>query len=259
MLVALTRAVSEEIGSCELTHLGRVGIDVERARGQHAGYERALEGLGVSVRRVGGGEGFADGVFVEDAAVVVEEVGVMMRPGAVSRRGEAAGVAAVLREYRELVWVEGPGTVDGGDVLVVGKRVYVGRSSRTNGEGILQLEKLLGRFGYSVVGVEVKGCLHLKSAATCVAEGVVLLNPAWVDVGVFGEMEWVEVDPSEGYGANAVRVGEAVLFPAHFPRTAERLRGRGLRVVEAACDELAKAEGALTCCSLLFMARSAGG
>jgi dimethylargininase len=191
--------------------------------------------------------------------VVVEEVGVMMRPGARSRRGEVAGVAEVLREYRGLVWVEEPGTVDGGDVLVVGRRVYVGRSSRTNSEGILQLEKMLGRFGYAVMGVEVKGCLHLKSAATCVAEGVVLVNPAWVDAGVFAGMERVAVDAREAWGANALRVGEAVLFPAHFPRTGERLRGRGVRVVEVACDELAKAEGALTCCSLVFTARSAGG
>jgi dimethylargininase len=104
------------------------------------------------------------------------------------------------------------------------------------------------------MGVEVKGCLHLKSAVTVVAEGVVLVNPAWVEAGVFEGMERVAVDGSEAWGANALRVGEAVLFPAHFPRTAERLRGRGVRVVEVACDELAKAEGALTCCSLVFTA-----
>lgn len=259
MLMALTRGVSGGIGGCELTHLERVGIDVGMARAQHAGYERALEGLGVRVRRLAGEEAFADSVFIEDTAVVVEEVAVITRPGAASRRGETAAVAEALGEYRRLVEIREPGTVDGGDVLVVGKRVFVGRSARTNEEGVRQLEGILGERGYRVEGVEVAGCLHLKSAATEVGEGLLLVNGAWIPPTAFAGLERVEVDPAEAYGANGLRVGETVLYPAHYPRTRERLEGRGVRTVAVACDELAKAEGALTCCSLLFTARSAGG
>jgi dimethylargininase len=252
MVVGLTRAISPALGQCELTHVERVAIDLERARAQHWAYERALEGLGVEVRQLSAGAAMADSVFIEDTAVVVEEVAVITRPGAESRRGETAAVAAALAAYRPVARVEAPGTVDGGDVLVAGKRVFVGRSSRTNEEGIRQLGRILGERGYRVEGVEVRGCLHLKSAATEVGEGLLLVNEAWIPPTAFAGLERVAVDPSEAYGANALRVGDGVLYPAHFPRTRERLARRGVRTVAVACDELAKAEGALTCCSLLF-------
>ncbi|HVX85589.1 MAG TPA: arginine deiminase family protein [Phycisphaerae bacterium] len=252
MLVALTREVSGRIGACELTHLTRQPIDVHRARSQHAAYERTLENLRVRVERVGGGEDFPDGVFIEDTAVVVDEMAVITRPGAPARRGETECVAEMLGRSRTLVRLAEPAMLDGGDVLCIGKRVWVGQSARSNVEGIRQLAAALGRCGYRVEGAGVRGCLHLKSAVTAVGEELLVMNPAWVNRRAFAGLEVVEVDPAEAMAANALRVGQAVLFPEHFPGTAERLERRGVRVIRVACDELAKAEGALTCCSLLF-------
>ena len=254
MFMAITRAVSESLGRCELTHLERLPIDVARAGAQHAAYEEALRGLGAQVVRARVEPEMPDAVFVEDTAMVVDEGAVMLRPGAESRRGETAGVAEVLGKYRKLVWMVEEGTVDGGDVLRVGKKVYVGRTTRTNAAGIERLREVLGRWGYEVVGVEVRGCLHLKSAATQVGAGLLLINPTWVAKASFEGMEFVEVDAGEAYGANVLWVGGGVIYPEHFPRTRARLEKRGIHVIPVPCDELAKAEGAVTCCSILFEA-----
>jgi dimethylargininase len=254
MLMALTRDVSARIVECELTHLAREPIDVQRARSQHDAYEQALRELGVYVKRVDDGRDFPDSVFIEDTAVVVDEAAIITRPGAATRRGETDAVAAAVGKYRPLVRLTEPATLDGGDVLCVGKRVCVGRSARTNAEGIGQLSAALKPFGYKVESLDIRGCLHLKSAVTAIGDSVVLINPAWVDRQAFAEMEIIDVHPEEAMAANALLVGQTVLFPRHFPRTAERLERRGVRLVRVACDELAKAEGALTCCSLLFHA-----
>jgi dimethylargininase len=252
MLMAITRAVSESLGRCELTHLAREPIDIDRARAQHAAYEAALRSMGVGILQVQPAPDSPDAVFVEDTAVVIDEAAVMTRPGARSRWHETAGVAEVLARYRELKSIGGEGRLDGGDVLRLGRAFFVGRSSRTNEEGIRQLREFLGRWGYTVESMEITGCLHLKSAVTQVAEAILLVNPAWLPQGAFAGMERIEVDPAERYGANALWVRDRVIYPAHFPRTRERLERRGIGVVEAPCDELAKAEGALTCCSILF-------
>jgi len=248
---ALTRPVSPRFDRCELTHLDRQPIDVERARRQHRAYENALRGCGVAVHRLPEGPDLPDSVFVEDTAVVVDEIAVVARPGAVSRRPEVAAVAAALATWRPLAWIEAPATLDGGDVLRVGRRVWVGRSSRTDVLGLEQLAAALGPHGYEVRGVEVEGCLHLKSAVTAVGEDVLLANPAWVDTSAFDGLEVIPVDPAEPTGANALWTGSRVVYAAAFPRTARRLESHGLELETVEVDELAKAEGAVTCCSIL--------
>ena len=251
MLIALTRAVPPSIARCELTHLERQPIDVTRAAAQHAAYEAALAALGCAVRRLPAEPELPDSVFVEDAAVVTDEVAVIARPGAASRRAETGSVAAALQPYRPLRAIVPPGTLDGGDVLRVGRRVFVGRSARTNAEGALQLRRLLAPFGYAVECVEARGCLHLKTAVTAVADDLLLLNPSWVDAGALGGMRWMAVDPAEPYAANVLRIGDALVASAAFPRTRERLKALGLRVVSVNVSELAKAEAGVTCCSIL--------
>jgi dimethylargininase len=246
------REVSPSLGRCELTFLPREALDLDRARRQHRGLEQALEALGCVIERLPAEPDLPDSVFVEDTAVVVDEVAVMTRPGAPSRRAETASVARALARYRRLVPIEAPGTLDGGDVLRLGKRVFVGRSTRTNEAGIEALRAALSGFGYPVTAVPVSGCLHLKSAVTEIAPGTVLLNPEWVDAAAFPGATVIEVDPDEPFAANAQRLGDAVVFPAAFPRTGERLRRAGLRVVTIDLSELAKAEGAVTCCSVVF-------
>jgi dimethylargininase len=241
------------MASCELTFLSRVEIDIALADRQHNAYEQALAELGCNVIPLPAEPDLPDSVFVEDAAIVLDEVAVITRPGAESRRAETLSIAQALRPYRELVLIEPPGTVDGGDVLVLGKTMYVGSSSRSNRAAVEQMQTALGRFGYRVEHVLVRGCLHLKSAVTLAAEGVLLANPQWVDVGLFPGMECIEVHPSEPHGANVLRVGGGVIYSSAHKRTRERLEKSGIRVVPVDVSEMEKAEGAVTCCSLVWL------
>src|SRR5438876_7722521 len=248
---ALTREVSPALGACELTHLSRVPIDVELARAQHRQYEQALCDAGYRVQRLGASEEMPDSVFVEDIAVVFDEIAIMTRPGAESRRVETPAIADVLRLHRPLHVIEAPGTMDGGDVLVAGRQVFVGLSTRTNDEAAAQLRSALEPFGYAVRTVIVRGCLHLKSAATALAADVVLLNPEWIAPSIFGGFSIVEIDPEEPAAANALRLDDRILFPASFPRTAARIERRGFRLSFVDATEVAKVEGAVPCCSLI--------
>ncbi len=252
MRVALTREVSPGIGRCELTHLPRRPIDPARAARQHRAYQDLLAELGCRVVTLPADPDLPDSVFVEDVACVVDEVAVVLRPGAPSRRPEAAAVADALAPFRTLVRIAAPGTVDGGDILRLGKTVYIGRSGRSDAAGIAALQAALGPHGYEVRGVPVRGCLHLKSAVTEVAPGLLLGNRAWVDPDTFDGAAWLDVDPAEPYAANALRLGGSVIYPSSHPRTAERIAGRGVSVRTVDVSELEKAEGAVTCCSIVF-------
>ena len=253
MLMAITREISAAFQTCELTHLERVPIDLDRARAQHAAYEWALVEAGCTVRRLDSGADMPDAVFVEDIALVLDEGAVICRPGVESRRAETPGVLeALARHGRPLQHIKAPGTLDGGDVLVVGRQVFVGASARTNGAGIDQLARILEPVGYAVRAVPVRGCLHLKSAATAVAPDTVLINRERAPADAFTGLSLLDIDPQEPDGANALAIADVVVYPTAFPRTRERLERRGLRVRPVDVDELLKAEGAVTCCSVIF-------
>ncbi len=252
MKIAITREVSRSIVNCELTHLSRTPIDVERARSQHAQYEAALKQLGLAVLSLPEQPDLADSVFVEDTALVLDECAVILRPGAESRRPEVESIAEVLAPYRKLYPIQAPARVDGGDILRIGRDIYVGLTSRSDANAIEQMQDTLQPYGYTLHGVPVTGCLHLKSAATLVKPDTLLVNPAWADKSRFEGVKFLEVDPSESYAANAVLIGETILYPANFPKTQKRLEAAGVRMVTVEADELAKAEGAVTCCSLIF-------
>ena len=251
MLTALTREVPPTIVNCELTHLEREPIDFRRAVEQHWQYEKALTEIGCRIERVAPLPDFPDSVFVEDTAVVLPELAVITRPGAASRRAEVKSVADVMCGYRRVAFIDSPGTLDGGDVLTIGRTIYVGASTRTNADGIRQLSQLTSEHGYTVRPLTTLGCLHLKSAVTRVAEDVVLLNPEWVDPSAFEEMRRIEVHPAEPYAANALWIGDSVIYPTGFDETRTRLEGFGIKVYPVETGELQKAEGAVTCCSLI--------
>src|SRR6476620_1044435 len=229
-VLALTREVSPALSRCQLTHLARHPIDVALARTQHRQYELALEVLGCDVRRLPGGDEMPDSVFVEDTAVVLPELAIITRPGAESRRSEVTSVAEALRPHHSLAFIESPGTLDGGDVLTIGSAIYVGESTRTNAEGIRQLAELASQFGYRVRPMRVSGCLHLKSAVTRVAEDVILVNSAWVDSSLFPDLRQIEVDRSEPFAANALLIGDSVIYSASYDQTRQRLEKNGLNV-----------------------------
>lgn len=252
MPIALTRAVSPELVNCELTHLQRTPIDYELAVQQHAAYEDALREMGFTVRRLPETPDLSDSVFVEDTAVVFPELAIITRPGAESRRPETETMARVLKEYRDLHHIQPPGTIDGGDVLVLGKEVYIGLSRRTNKEAIRQVSEILEPKGYRVTAVPITKCLHLKTAVSFVDEELLLINPEWVSPETFPGYRCEPVDPDEPYGANLIRHKNYALCPKAFPRTAEWLSGLGCDVILVDQSELAKAEAGLTCCSVLI-------
>ena len=250
--IALTREVSASIARCELTHQTRVPIDLDAARAQHAAYERALADAGYRVVRLPTADEMPDSVFIEDIALVVDELAVMTRPGAESRRVERAAVADALRPYRRIAAIRPPGTLDGGDVMRIGTRLFVGLSTRTNREGIDQLRRLLTPHGYTVDAVTINGVLHLKSAATAASDEVVVVNPRWIPQDAFEGYEQIEVDAREPMAANVLRLSDRLIVASAFPRTAERLAARGFRLATVDASELAKAEGAVTCCSVII-------
>jgi dimethylargininase len=247
-LIAITRAVPASINDCELTYAQRTVIDVERARRQHAEYIRVLSSNGCDVIELPEEPQLADSVFVEDTALVFDECAVIARPGAASRRAEIASMRAALSPYRQLHEIRDPGTLDGGDVLRVGRRIFVGISTRTNHAAVVQLRSLLVPYRYEVVPVAVKGALHLKSAVSVVADDLLVVDAAAVDPDIFGT-PYLEV-PADA--ANMLRLEDTVLCPAVAPDVAAGLERKGLKVVLVDNSELAKAEAGLTCCSLVF-------
>jgi dimethylargininase len=252
--IAITRAISPRFNECELTHLDRDPIDLDQARSQHRQYEEALRGLGVEVVSLPAEADLPDSVFVEDAALVLDEVALLTRPGADSRKAEVASIAAAITPYRPLVRIEAPGTVDGGDILRLDKDIYVGLSTRSNQAAIEQMRAALASYGYSVTGLPLTDCLHLKSAVTQASPDTLVINPAWVDKSHFPGWKFVEVHPDEPSAANIVLLPNGAIFPAHFPKTQKRLEEAGIRLTIVPATEVAKAEGAVTCCSLVFSA-----
>lgn len=252
MSIALVRPVSAALTDCELTHLDRAIIDVERATQQHLAYVDALRALGCEVRELPGLPAQPDAVFVEDVVVVVDELAVLTRPGAVSRQAEVESMAAALAGLRATAWITAPGTLDGGDVLRVGKQLWVGQSLRSNAEGHAQLARLLAPYGYAVRAVPLCGCLHLKSAVSALDDHTLLIQPAWVAGSAFAGWKLIEVHPDEPHAANILRIGAGLIYPDCFPRTLERLLQAGFAPHTVDVSELQKAEGAVTCCSVLL-------
>jgi len=268
VLLAFTRAVPPSIGRCELTYIAREPIDYARAVQEHAAYEACLRALGCEVRRLPDAPDLPDSVFVEDTAIVFDDLAVITRPGAASRRPELDAMAAALGPHRRLAFIESPGTLDGGDVLVTPGRVFVGISGRTNPDGVRQLATHLAPLGLDVLPVPVSGCLHLKSAVTlaghrpgargsqgATSDTILVINPAWVDPAVFAGLALIEVDPQEPAAANVLRIADRLVCAEAHPRTRQRLEAYGLPTVAVPAAELAKAEGGVTCCSVMLTRR----
>jgi dimethylargininase len=255
MARAYTRQPSARIGECELSFIDRAPIDLALLRDQHAAYERTLLQCGLELHRFPALPESPDGVFVEDMAVLLGEHALLASPATPARRAESASAAQVLGADFELAQLPS-GTLDGGDVLRVGQRLYVGQSLRTDAAGAQGLARWAERLGFAVQPLAVRGCLHLKTAVTCAgmdSNGRTLLiaNPAWVDVRAFADCETLSVAPDEPFAANTLRIGARLLIAARQPRLSEALQQRGLSLVELDISELQKAEAGLTCLSLI--------
>jgi len=252
MTLAITRDVSPHFNECELTHIDRSPIDLKIAQAQHHAYIQALKELGCAVLELPAEPDLPDSVFVEDTAFILPEMAVITRPGADSRKPETESIIRALKPYRELVFITEPATVDGGDVLVLEKDIFVGMSTRSNQEAANQIIELVGKYGYRAHGVEMHDCLHLKTAVTRIDAKTLLINRRWVDVEQFEGFDLIDVDSSEPFAANCLPVKGEIIFPTAFPKTRGRLESKGYKVKTVQVDELAKAEGAVSCCSLII-------
>lgn len=252
MLTAITRSVSPAIVHCELSFIERKPINLARAQEQHETYELLLAKLGARVISLPAEANLPDSMFVEDPAIVLDEVAVILPLGTETRRREAVSLAQELSKYRKLEYVRLPGTLEGGDILRIGRRLFAGLSKRSNAEGIRQLKEILKPHDYEVVAVPVTGCLHLKSAVTYLGENTLLANRDWFDNAPFASYNWIDVDPAEPHAANSLALGGTIIFPASFPRTRGRIGSQGFHVTPLDISELQKAESGLTCSSLLF-------
>lgn len=254
MRIALTRSISATFAQCELTYLEREPIDLDRARRQHDAYEALLVSLGWTIDRLPPLDDQPDAVFVEDAGIALDELAVVAPMGAASRAGESRSVEEGLARYLPVQRLTPPATLDGGDVLRVGRRLFVGLSRRTNEAAVQQLRLLLAPHDYEVVGVPVLGALHLKSACTYVGDNALLANHEWVDLRPFSGMHTLSVDASEAWGASVLLAGDEIVMLTGFPRTCRMLAVTGRKVHEIDLSELRKAEGGPTCLSILLSA-----
>ena len=252
MLTAITRAVSPAIVHCELSFIDRKPIDLATAQEQHHAYEKLLDKLGARVISLPAEPDLPDSMFVEDPAIVLDELAVILPLGTDTRRREAPSLAQALAKFRKLAYVTLPGALEGGDVLRIGRKLFIGLTQRSNAEGIRQLAAILAPHNYEVIAVPVTGCLHLKSAVTHLGRNTLLANRAWFDTTPLAGHEWIDVDPAEPHAANALALAGTIIFPASFPRTRARIEARGFRVSPLDISELQKAESGLTCSSLLF-------
>jgi dimethylargininase len=252
MALALTHIISPDIARCELSFIQRSPIDYDLAVQQHAAYCALLGDCGLRVTELTVNSVYPDSTFIEDTAVVVDEIAVMARMGAGSRRGEVPGVESVLAAYRKIDHIRPPATLEGGDVLRAGDKVFVGITPRTNTAGVSSLRATLKPFGYQVIPVEVRGCLHLKSACTAIDDDTVLVNPHWVDLDQFKGFRAISVPEDEPWAANTLRIDNTVCVHAGFMKTIEALHARGFQVKTVDISELLKAEAGMTCSSIIF-------
>jgi dimethylargininase len=252
MLTALVRVPSRRLPDCELSFLERAPIDIGEARAQHRAYQAALRAAGAQVTELPPLDELPDATFVEDTAVVLDECAILSPMGATSRQPESAAMAAALAEHRPIAWLRTPATLDGGDVLRLGRSIYVGRTPRSNAAAVSQLRAVVEPFGYTVTEIPITRCLHLKSACARLDDETVLVNPEWIDAAVFGGRRIVPVARDEPWGANAVRVGQSIIFPASAPRTQAIACASGFLTAAVDVSELQKAEAGVTCLSLVF-------
>lgn len=253
--MAITHRPSPAMEAGERTFVGRAPIDPTNALAQHAAYCDALRDCGAEVTTLDANRAMPDCVFVEDTAIVLDELAVMMSMGAASRRAEPPVIEAALRPHREIAHVRLPATIDGGDVVRAGRMLYVGRSARTNAAAIAALAEIVRPYGYRVEGMEVRGCLHLKTACSALPDGRFLVQPEWVDTTPLPAQSLVPVPPSEPWAGDVLAIGDRIVVSDAFPETCRVLTRLGFGVVPVSVTEFAKAEGGVTCLSLVFRSR----
>jgi dimethylargininase len=249
---AIVRQPGGDLSACELSYQQREPIDAQRLAAQHADYVAALRAAGLNVITLPALPEFPDSVYVEDTAIVLDEVAIMTRPGVPSRIGEVEPMARILEPLRTILTMEAPSALDGGDVCLHAGVLHVGQGGRTNHAGLKELAHLVLDHGYRVKAVELGDCLHLKSAMSSLPDGRVLIHRDWLNLSRVEHSGIIEAHPSEPCGANVLTVGEHVICSSAYPRTNQRLSDEGFSLLEVNLSEVHKMEAAVTCPSLIL-------
>jgi dimethylargininase len=252
VLSFVTQRVSQALEKCELTFVESSPINIEKAGKEHTDYCKMLEGCGAQVITLEDNEESPDSVFVEDPIIVFDEIAVMTSMGVESRRREGAALATFFKRYRQLEQITLPAKIEGGDVLRIGRTIYVGESPRTDSTGVEALASIMSRFGYETIPVPVSGCLHLKTGCTALDEQTVIINPDWVDPQPFEPFTKLTTLSEEPFGTNVLPVNGTICMNEAFPATIEMVRSHGYRVTSTDISEFVKAEAGLTCMSVPF-------
>jgi len=251
-MLALTHIPSPTLDHGQRTHVAREVVDYELALRQHADYCRMLRECGAEVETLDVNCDQPDGTFIEDTAVVLDEIAVLTSMGTAARRMEPSRIEPELRKYREIERIEPPANLEGGDVLRIGRTILIGLSERTNISGVQAFESIVRRFGYRVLPVQVRQCLHLKTACTALPDGRLLINPSWMKLKSLHGFDTLAVADDEPWAANTLPINNRVLISSANPQTAEMLRRLSFDVCTLSLSEFAKVEGCVTCLSLLF-------
>lgn len=251
-MIALTRRPAFALVNCEVGYAPRQEIDLQLAFQQHETYGQALRQLGVAVEVLPPEEAFPNSVFIEDNAIILDELAVVTSMGTPSRQGEPELLRPVLDRHRRLATIAPPAMIEGGDVLRMGKTLYVGVSTRTNREGVEALRAIVEPLGYGVTPVGIRACLHLKSACTSLDDETLLVNPDWIDSNALKAFRLLHVPAEEPFGANVLRLPGGVLVQTSSPLTRDATESQGFATACVEVGEFAKADAGLTCLSLLI-------
>lgn len=229
--------------------------DYELALKQHDAYIEALKSCGVQVTVLEADENFPDSCFVEDTAVLTRKCAVITNPGAASRKGEVESMIPVIRRFYDedcIEYIKAPGTLEGGDVMMVGDHFYVGRSARTNAEGIRQFIAILEKYGLSGSEVELTEVLHLKTGVNYIENNNMLVSGEFITKPDFARYKKYIIPEDEAYAANCIWVNGRVIVPANFPKVEKIVRDAGYEVLLVDTSEYRKIDGGLSCLSLRF-------
>lgn len=252
MLTAITHSPSSLLNNCELTFLRPEKINFEKAKRQHKNYCQMLEKCDVKVLVLNKNTDLPDSAFVEDTAIVLDEIAIITPMGVASRQNETKLIEIELEPFRPIVKVESPAKIEGGDVLRIGKNLYVGNSTRTNTKGIKALAKIVKPFGYKVIEVKVHNSLHLKTACMALDDETILFNPKWFDSEVFKDFRKIEISSNEPFAGNILKIKDTICIHSGFSKTREIIEKLGFKTKKIDISEFLKAEAGLTCLSLIF-------
>lgn len=251
---AIVRGIPNTFQDCVTLSLSHntPKINVELARQQHATYCNTLEQLGLKLISIEADDALPDCCFTEDTAIVFGDLAIINYPGTSSRVAETVEMEKTLARLKRIYHLSPPATLDGGDVLKIDKKIFIGNSSRTNEEGIKQVAVIINPKGFEVIGVKIWNTLHLKSVCTYLGNGCIILAEGYLDDNIFSQYDKIIVPREEEYCANCLVVNGKVLIPKGFPKTKTLIEAKGFSVIELETSEAKKADGALTCSSIIF-------